>query len=403
MFIYIWHNINLKFYIMKKITLLITLIVFSFSHSQTVFTEDFESDSTLPDTWTNNDIAGGDEVWTLGSDGDAVGYTDGNTIYYENTGISGNYALFDSDSYGAGSAEESALESPVFDCSDLTSVTLKFDHFFTAGYGGQAYVDVYNGSSWVEVASYITPSGGDQSDSDFGTKEIDVSNEIAGVANAQVRFLWIGDYSWGWAFDNVEVFQCTESVPGPISTPYPVDNAVNVTLEQDTDYNGDNVIDEADAAVTFTWDDTTGGVVSNYTFRFGTENPPTQEFTANTNDGFSLFGLDTNTEYFWSVTANNCAGSSDETIFSFTTSSTLSNTDFEVDKVLEHFVSNRTLTVNANSNIDKIEIFNMLGQLVHTSMPKNDSAEINLSALNTGMFISKVKLNGYTETFKFYK
>lgn len=187
---------------MKKITLLVFLLSISFSFSQ-VLTEDFEGGLTIPATWTNDDIAGGGETWTIATGGEAVGFAPPNTLYYTDTMMSGNYALFDSDGFGGlGPAEEAALTSPVFDCSGLTAVQLSFNHFFTAGYGGQGFVEVYDGSVWQQVAFY---TGADQNASSFGAVVLDVSSDLAGVANAQVRFRWVGDYAWGWAFDDVIV------------------------------------------------------------------------------------------------------------------------------------------------------------------------------------------------------
>ncbi|MCB0447059.1 MAG: T9SS type A sorting domain-containing protein [Gelidibacter sp.] len=186
---------------MKKITLLL-LLSFSFSFGQ-VLTQDFEGGLTLPAGWTNNDIQGGGEVWTFATGGEAVGYTPPNTLYYSTGLLVGNYALFDSDGYGgAGPAENAALESPAFDCSSLTLIELSFNHYFTAGYGGIGYVEVYNGSSWIQVASY---TGASQTNSSFGLVTLDVTTQLTGVTNARVRFRWTGDYAWGWAFDNVVV------------------------------------------------------------------------------------------------------------------------------------------------------------------------------------------------------
>ncbi|WP_431110444.1 T9SS type A sorting domain-containing protein [Winogradskyella poriferorum] len=183
---------------MKKITLLIALVFSSGLMFGQVLSEDFEGGLALPAGWTINDIAGGGDIWAFATGGEAVGYTSPNSIYYDN-GLFGNYALFDSDGIGNnGIAEEAALESPAFNVSTASIVILDFHHGFTAGYGGQGIVEVYNGSSWLQVASYSAAA-------DFGAVQIDVSTELAGVANAQVRFRWVGDYSWGWAVDNIVV------------------------------------------------------------------------------------------------------------------------------------------------------------------------------------------------------
>ncbi|WP_323788394.1 T9SS type A sorting domain-containing protein [Psychroserpens sp.] len=189
---------------MKKITLLFLLSI-SFSFGQ-VLSEDFEAGLAVPLDWTNNDIAGGGETWTVATGGEAVGFAPPNTLYYDNT-IVGNYALFDSDGFGGAPspAEEAALESPAFDATTIAgTIQLSFDNFFTAGYGGAGFVEVYDGFSWIQVASY---AGADQNASSIGLVEIDVTAELAAATNAQVRFRWVGDYAWGWAIDNVVVDQ----------------------------------------------------------------------------------------------------------------------------------------------------------------------------------------------------
>jgi hypothetical protein len=185
---------------MKKITLLFLLTV-SFSYGQ-VLDQDFEAGLTLPAGWTNNDIQGGGEVWTFETAGEAIGFNDPNTIYYDDGLLAGNYAIFDSDGYGGSIPENAALESPAFDCSSLTLIELSFNHYFTAGYGGTGYIEVYDGTTWIEVASY---TGAEQAASSFGLESLDVTTELTGVTNAQVRFRWVGDFAWGWAFDNVIV------------------------------------------------------------------------------------------------------------------------------------------------------------------------------------------------------
>ncbi len=392
---------------MKKITLLFSLCMFSLGYSQVVLTEDFESSTSIPTGWNNNDIAGNGEIWTIGTNGEAVGYNSPNTIYYDAANFSGNYALFNSDGYGSGPAESAALESPVFDCSSLTSVVLKYSHFFTAGFGGQASVEVYNGTTWVEVESYTTPPGGDQNDSEFGNVEVDVTSELAGVSNAQVRFVWSGNWSWGWAFDNVEVFQCTDAAPGITINPMPADAASNVVV---------TTTDNDETQLSFSWDaPATGGPVTDYLIVISDDptldpegNTISGTFSTNNPGNIFLPGqnyFEVSTTYYWTVIPQNCAGgpSSDPTVWSFTTDSTLNNTEIEAEKVFEHFVSNNVLSISSNNQIDQVEIYNMLGQVVKTLQPNNSKVNVDLNELNNGMFISKVSINGQTQTFKFVK
>ena len=186
---------------MRKTTLFIFLLLSLNSFSQTFLSEDFGSTGplTIPTGWTNNDIQMGGDIWTIDNTGEAVGFVAPNTLYYTDGGMSDNYALFDSDGYGNNSIlENAALESPVFNCSSATNVVLSYNHFFTTGYAGAAFVEVFDGTTWQQVASYGAIT-------EFGLVTIDVSTELAGVSNAQVRFRWTGDYSWGWAVDNVLV------------------------------------------------------------------------------------------------------------------------------------------------------------------------------------------------------
>ncbi|MCX7552187.1 T9SS type A sorting domain-containing protein [Xanthomarina sp. F2636L] len=271
---------------MKKITLLLAMFAMINLSAQTVLTEDFEAGLTIPAGWTNNDIDGGGNVWTFATGGEAIGYASPNTIYYVNGGMDGNYAIFDSDGYG-GPAEEAALESPVFDCSALTSVTLKYNHFFTSGYGGSASVEVYNGSAWVAVASYDATTA-------YGLENIDVTAHLAGVTNAQVRFKWIGNYSWGWAFDNVEVYSCTETAAPACTTPVsPLDTATDVVT---TDSN-----DGLSRVVAFSWNAVPGAISYDFVFEGNTlANIP--------GTSISITGLDYGTAYTWSVIPINCFG-----------------------------------------------------------------------------------------------
>lgn len=189
---------------MKKITLLLLFISVNFAFSQ-VLSEDFEAGLSLPSGWTNNDIAAGGDIWTFETGGEVPYLTSPNSTFYTDGEFTGNYAFLNSDGYGNNfTPENAALESPAFDCSTLTSVQLSFNHLFTSGYGGEGHVEVYDGSQWVEVASYSELNV--TADTYIaGLVELDVSTELAGVSNAQVRFRWVGDYSWGWAVDNIIV------------------------------------------------------------------------------------------------------------------------------------------------------------------------------------------------------
>ncbi len=275
---------------MKKITLLAALVFSSSLMFAQIISEDFEGGLVLPAGWNINDIAGGGDVWTFATGGEAVGYNPPNTIYYSDGLLGGNYALFDSDGYGAnGVAENAALESPTFDVSTASNIILSFNHFFTAGYGGQGFVEVFNGSTWLQVASY---TGADQNDSSFGLEEINVTTELSGVSNAQVRFRWVGDYSWGWAVDNVTV-----SAPTCI---YPT----NFVL-------GPNGITDTSADIEWT-DGNGAGTVFDIEFGLDGFTPGSGTMINNVSaTNYDFTGLMPDTAYDFYITANCTGGNGD--------------------------------------------------------------------------------------------
>ena len=153
----------------------------------TLLDEDF-SGGTLPAGWANNDINGNGDTWRFDNPG-------GRAIP---SPLSNPVAIFDSDNTSNDSqAENVALESPAFDVSGLVNATLNFDHSFTEGAGGAYSVEVFDGSTWQVVLSGTLQVTGSES--------VDISAHVDGVANAQVRFRWTGDWSWYWLIDNVEV------------------------------------------------------------------------------------------------------------------------------------------------------------------------------------------------------
>ena len=61
------------------------------------------------------------------------------------------------------------------------------------------------------------------------------------------------------------------------------------------------------------------------------------------------------------------------------------------------------LTLSAQSTINTIEIFNVLGQKVIRIQVENTNAEINVSNLNPGIYLIRYQINNSTSTKKFVK
>ena len=65
--------------------------------------------------------------------------------------------------------------------------------------------------------------------------------------------------------------------------------------------------------------------------------------------------------------------------------------------------ANDVLNISSQSTINKVEIFNVLGQKVITIQVDDLSAEINVSNLNAGIYLIKYEINNSTSTKKFVK
>lgn len=385
---------------MKKITFLFTLL-FSTSiiFSQVVLTEDFEGGLVLPAGWANTDTPGNGEIWTFETGGEAPFFTAGNTFFYDPAGMAGNYAIFNSDAYGDnGTAEESSLESPIFNCGSLTNVTLRFNHFFLSGFGSEGYVEVFDGTTWQTVIDYMEP-GVPANTPEFGLVELDVSAHLAGVTNAQVRFRWVGNFSYYWAVDNVEVFQCTVSAPAPVVSPMPMDGATNVALDN-TDTNFPN-------RLFFSWTDGPGDPGASYTLNLGVQNPPTDNTFTGFPNGDFIFNLSYDTTYFWSIESINCAGASTSAVWSFTTEAdpNLSIDEFK-DTLFSHYYDSESEALNLESSssaFTNIEIYSIFGSFVIEQELSNINESIDVSALSPGTYIAKVAIDGNKQSIKFIK
>ncbi len=61
------------------------------------------------------------------------------------------------------------------------------------------------------------------------------------------------------------------------------------------------------------------------------------------------------------------------------------------------------LNISAQNTINSVEIFNILGQKVISMSVEDTSASINISNLNTGIYLIKYVINNRTSTKKFVK
>jgi hypothetical protein len=64
---------------------------------------------------------------------------------------------------------------------------------------------------------------------------------------------------------------------------------------------------------------------------------------------------------------------------------------------------NNTLTIDANSSIQKVSVYNILGQEVMTASPKSNSATLQTSSLQKGAYMVQTEIDGNISTSKIIK
>jgi hypothetical protein len=62
-----------------------------------------------------------------------------------------------------------------------------------------------------------------------------------------------------------------------------------------------------------------------------------------------------------------------------------------------------TLTIDANSSIQKVSVYNILGQEVMTASPKSNSTTLQTSALQKGAYMVRTEIDGNIATNKIIK
>ncbi|MCX5065554.1 S8 family serine peptidase [Micromonospora lupini] len=155
--------------------------------------------TTTPPGWTVVDNAGTGDVWKFTDDGDR-----GNL-----TGGSGNFAMIDSDAYGAGTTQDTSLVSPVVDLTGVTAPVIRFNQDFNQLNDDTADVDlsIDNGATWTNVLRQETDVRGPK------LTEIPIP-QAAGKAQVQVRFHYYdASYEWWWEVDNVLIGSQVTCVP----------------------------------------------------------------------------------------------------------------------------------------------------------------------------------------------
>lgn len=78
-----------------------------------------------------------------------------------------------------------------------------------------------------------------------------------------------------------------------------------------------------------------------------------------------------------------------------------------IDKIKDisftHYIQNTNLHLQSSVNIEQIEIYDISGKLIHSQILRNPHETMAISALNSGVYIARLKMNGLWQSFKFVK
>ena len=376
-------------------------------NAQTLLSEDFESSTEIPATWTTvNEVTTGDpaDVFTIESSGEAYYFGAGNTLLYSAAGMSGNYAIANSDAAGSGDATFSLI-SPAFDASALTGETilLTVNDFFTAGYGGTGSISVSSdgGTNWTSVKSYGAANSA-------GAKVIDITSEVNNSATAHVKFSYSADYAYWYAVDNI-VVQVQPDAPGAVINPVPADGATDVEIKVNT--AGSKFIEVSfDPA-------TTGGPATSYNWKGGlyavvdSLNLSLDDYDY-LNPGITYgntyeSGWQENTTYYWMVEAVGLGGTTTSPIFSFTTGGDPLSSDellpFAKIKLYPNPAS-EYVNVELPFKVDRILVLDINGkQVKEISNPSVGVNSIQIEELSSGNYFVKLESGNKNRILRFVK
>ena len=376
-------------------------------NAQTLLSEDFESSTGIPATWTTvNEVTTGDpaDVFAIESSGEAYYFGAGNTYLYTVAGMSGNYAIANSDAAGSGAATFSLI-SPAFDASALTGETILLlaNDFFAAGYGGAASISVSSdgGTNWTSVKDYGASD-------DYAQTTIDITTAVNYSATAHVKFSYSADFAMFYAVDNI-VVQVQPDAPGAVINPVPADGATDVQIE---------LTEAGSKKIDFTFDPaTTGGPATSYNWKGGLYavvdslslsvtgfNPQSPGITyGNTYEG----GWQENTTYYWIIEAVGLGGTTTSPIFSFTTGGDPLSSDellpFAKIKLYPNPASDY-VNVELPFKVDRISVLDVNGkQVKEISNPSVGVNLIQIEELSSGNYFVKLESGNKTRILRFVK
>ncbi|MCH8568255.1 MAG: DUF4397 domain-containing protein [Balneolales bacterium] len=175
-----------------------------------IFEESFETNE-LPEGWQLQDLTAPEvdgPVWVFDNPGnrDFIG------------GLFGEFfPIMDSQFIGSGNPQNTAIVTPAIDLSDVDGfVVIGYDEYYRARFNQQGFVEAStDGENWDLIVQHTTNVGnvGSILNPLFGEVSVmyDIS-DYAGESEVYIRWRFVGNNSFQWAFDNFKVFE-PESLP----------------------------------------------------------------------------------------------------------------------------------------------------------------------------------------------
>ncbi len=126
-----------------------------------------------------------------------------NTTYRGSDSLNGTpFMLLDDDAAGSSAITEASLMSPVFNAQGYDTLFMEFDHYFRSLTGSSGNVEVWDGTQWVNIATFTSTVGA------WGTPAHEMY-DVTMYQNTdfQVRFRYDdgSSYAWYWGVDNFEL------------------------------------------------------------------------------------------------------------------------------------------------------------------------------------------------------
>ncbi len=188
--------------------------------------------------------------------------------------------------------------------------------------------------------------------------------DLTGVTGTTISFL-VGTYQTNGTFidDKYSVYLTTSNTIGDLLVATPIDTRL---VSDDVTASAGDYTDSA-ALVTIDASAFDGQVVY-LTFRH-------------------FDSIDINSVLLDDITVDGVLGTTDETFKGF---------NYYVD-------AQNVLVLSANTNLESVQLYNVIGQQVVSQKLSNTNENLNLASLETGIYIAKVSIEGQTKSFKIIK